>query len=289
MEADQSNPASRKRVAIQGTLGAFHEIAARAYFSGEEVEVIPLDTFQDLVDSVSAKNADFGIMAIENSVAGSILPNYALIKETNKRIIGEVYLRIQQNLLVLPGTRIEDLKEVYSHPMAILQCQHFFNRYKHIKLIDGGDTALSAKRVAEGFYKEAGAIASSYAAERYGLEVLAEGVETNKMNYTRFLILKDKTDYSQSDSVVNKASLHMLLSHEVGSLAKVLSIFMFHHINMSKIQSMPIVGKEWEYQFYIDVEFDDYNRYNQALEAIQPFLNEMNILGEYQKGMTVYQ
>ncbi len=289
MNGNNKEIKQNKRVAIQGTLGAFHEIAARAYFSDEDVEVIPLETFREMVDSVSEKVADYGIMAIENSVAGSILPNYALITEANKRIVGEIYLRIKQNFLVPKGKKIEDIKEVYSHPMAILQCQNFFRQYKHIKLIDGGDTATCARKIADGTYKNAGAIASKYAAERYGLAILSEGIETNKMNYTRFLILKDKTDYTQNDIDVNKASLHFVLVHEVGSLAKVLSIFMFHYINISKIQSMPIVGKDWEYQFYVDVEFEDYNRYNQTLEAIQPFLNEINILGEYQKGTTVYQ
>lgn len=278
-----------KKVAIQGRLGAFHEMAAKHYFIGEEIEIVQRETFKDLMHSLKESHVDYGIMAIENSVAGSILPNYTLISESNKKIVGEIYLRIRQNLMALPGEKIENLKEVYSHPMAILQSQSFFEDYPHIRLIDGGDTASSAQEIAEKKLKKTGAIAATFAAKRYGLEILAEGIESNKVNYTRFLILKDKYDFSGISDNINKASLHFSLTNEPGSLVKVLTLFMFHNINMSKIQSMPIVGKEWEYQFYVDVEFENYQKFSISLESIEPFTGFLSILGEYEKGKNILE
>jgi prephenate dehydratase len=276
-----------KRVAIQGGFGAFHELAAVKYFEKETIEIIPRDTFKDLMRSLRKKEADYGIMAIENNIAGSILPNYNLLKESNKKIIGEIYLRIEQNLVALPGQEIEDIKEVYSHPMALLQCQAFFENYKHIKLIDSNDTALSAEKIKNEKLTGIGAIASTYAAEMYKLKILKKGIETNKNNYTRFLILQLNDGRIKNGKHPNKASLHFALAHQIGSLSKILSILSFYDINLSKIQSMPIIGKGWEYQFYVDVELDNYERYQQAIDAIKPFTSDLGILGEYKKGKSI--
>lgn len=273
-----------KRIAIQGGYGAFHEIAANQYFGDDNIEIVPRNTFKDLFKALKDGQVDYGITAIENSIAGSILPNYTLLLESKMKIIGEIYLRIKQNLVALPGQKIENLKEVYSHPMAILQCQTFFDDYPQIKLIDSIDTALSAKKIADEKLMGVGAIASDLAAKKYGMEIYAHEIETHKLNYTRFLILHDRNGTSFHDREVNKVSISFSLAHQIGSLSKILSIFSFHEINLSKIQSMPIVGKEWEYQFYVDVEINDYKRYQHALSAIGPFTSDIHILGEYYKG-----
>jgi len=276
-------------IAIQGGYGAFHEIAAKAYFEPLEIDIKPNNTFKDLITSLTQREVDYGIMAIENSLAGSIIPNYALIKDSKMHIVGEIYLRIRQNLVALKGQKIEDLKEVYSHPMAILQCQLFFDSYPNITLIESIDTALSAKMLHEGKLIGKGAIASDLAAEKYGLEILAPGIETNKMNYTRFLILKETNGDQTDNSIVNKSSLHFALAHKSGSLSKILSILSYYDINLSKIQSLPIMGKDWEYQFYVDVIFDDYDWYRKSLDAIRPFTSELGILGEYIKGKSIME
>lgn len=278
-----------KRIAIQGGYGAFHEIAATQFFENEEIEIVPANTFKDLFKSLKNNHADLGIMAIENSLAGSLLPNYSLLQDSNMKVIGEVYLRIKQNLAALPGETIETIKEVYSHPVAILQCQMFFDNYPHISVIDSIDTALSAKDIAENKKKGVGAICSKMAADKYGLNILAESIETNKMNYTRFLILSDKIGYHKVDKKVDKASLTFALQDKSGSLSKVLSILSYYDINLTKIQSMPLVGRDWEYQFFIDVIITDYVMYRQALDAIRPFTSHLDIMGEYTKGKTVFE
>jgi prephenate dehydratase len=273
-----------KRIAIQGGYGAFHEIAAYKYFEDINIEVVPRNTFKDLFKALKEGKVDYGITAIENSLAGSILPNYTLLLESNMKIIGEIYLKIKQNLVALPGQKIEDIKEVFSHPMAILQCQVFFDDYPHIKLIDSIDTALSAKNIYDNKLMGAAAIASDQAAEKYNLQIIAESIETHKKNYTRFLILEDKNGGEFKDPSVNKASLTFALAHKIGSLSKILSLFSFYDINLSKIQSMPIIGRDWEYQFYIDVEFENYDIYRQSVKAVEPFTSSICILGEYHKG-----
>ncbi len=276
------------RIAIQGGYGAFHELAAHKYFMNDEIEILPRESFSDLLTSLRDHKADYGIMAIENSLAGSILPNYNLLKETHMRIIGEVYLRICQNLVALPGVEIESIKEVYSHPMAILQCGQFFKQYPHIRLIESIDTALSAEDISVNHRTDTGAIASRLAAEKYGLQILEEGIETNKMNYTRFLILTENgAAIDKAD--VNKASIHFALAHKIGSLSKILSIFSFHEINLAKIQSTPIIGKDWEYQFYVDLEVNDYEMYLNALESIKPFTSGLMVMGEYKKGEVYFE
>jgi prephenate dehydratase len=287
MQKDVLTNTKVKRIAIQGGAGAFHEIAALHYFGTENVEIVPSLTFKDLFQSLKHQHADYGIMAIENMVAGSILPNYSLLRESNNKIIGEIYLRIIQNLVALPGQSINQIKEVYSHPMAILQCQKFFEEYPEIRLIESFDTALSAKEIADNKLMGVGAISSSQAANKYGLEIMYDSIESNKMNYTRFLILADKDEQVEYTEPVNKASLQFSLAHEIGSLAKILSIFSYFNINLTKIQSIPIVGKEWEYFFYIDVEFSDYKMYQHSMDSIKPFTSELATLGEYQKGRSV--
>lgn len=273
-----------KRIAIQGGYGAFHEIAAYRYFKDEEIEIVPRNTFKDLFAALKKGKVDYGITAIENSLAGSILPNYNLLLESNMKVIGEIFLRIRQNLVALPGQKLADIKEVYSHPMAILQCQQFFDDYPGIKLIDSLDTALSAQKIAEEKLSGIAAIASDLAAKKFGLKIVAAEIETNKSNYTRFLILEDKNGGGFTDRHVNKASLSFALAHKIGSLSKILSIFSYHEINLSKIQSMPIIGRDWEYQFYVDVEFDNYDMYKQSLSSASPFTSNVHILGEYYKG-----
>lgn len=278
-----------KKIAIQGGYGAFHEIAALHYFNNDEIEILPRNTFKDLMKALKKRKVDYGIMAIENSLAGSILPNYNLMKDSGMKIVGEIYLRVKQNLVALPGQNIKDIKEVFSHPMAILQCQQFFDGYPHIRLIESIDTALSAKDIVEDNLKNTGAIASHLAAEKYGLEILAESIETNKMNYTRFLILKERGKEFKVDPESNKASIHFAVAHKSGSLTKVLSILSYYDQNLTKIQSMPIMGKDWEYQFYLDLMFDDYSWFEKAIEAIKPFTSELGLLGIYKKGKSILE
>ena len=277
-----------KRIAIQGGYGAFHEIAAMHYFEPEEIEIIPRSTFKDLFKSLKMRQADYGIMAIENSLAGSILPNYTILRDSNKKIIGEIFLRIKQNLVALAGQSIEDIQEVFSHPMAILQCQAFFDQYPHIRLIESLDTALSAREIKEKKLKGVGAISSFLAAEKYGLEILFSGIETNKMNYTRFLIVSDNNHLEEIKNA-NKSSICFSLAHEIGSLSKILSILSYYDMNLSKVQSLPIIGKDWEYQFYVDMEFKNHKLYRQSLDAIKPFTGDFGILGEYTKGKKILE
>jgi prephenate dehydratase len=278
-----------KKIAIQGGYGAFHEIAAIHYFENETIEIVPKNTFKDLFQALQQGLVDFGITAIENSLAGSILPNYTLLLESDMKIIGEIYLRIKQNLVALPGQSIGDIKEIYSHPMALLQCQKFFEDYPHIRLIDSVDTALSAKDIRDNKLYEVGAISSTLAAQKYDLEILAASIETNKKNYTRFLILEERNGKIKKNTNANKSSITFALAHKIGCLSKVLSILSYYEINLSKVQSMPIIGKEWEYQFYVDLEIDDYRLYKQAIEAIRPFTSNLQILGEYMKGKSIME
>jgi len=277
-----------KKIAIQGGFGAFHEIAAHHYFKNEEIDILPRNTFRDMVTTLKDRECDFGIMAIENSLAGSIIPNYNLIINSSMRIAGEIYLRIKQNLVALPGVKISDLKEVYSHPMAILQCVDFFDSHPGIRLIESIDTALSAKEIAENGARDLGAISSKLAADKYGLEIIASSIETNKMNYTRFLILGEN-GIAIPRAQVSKASIFFTVAHKFGSLSKILSILSYYEINLAKIQSMPIVGKDWEYMFFVDLEINDYDMYKKSLDAIGPFTPSIGILGEYIKGESVIE
>jgi prephenate dehydratase len=276
-----------KKVAIQGIAGSFHEIAARKFF-GEEVNIIPCLTFKDIFEQVTPQNDNFGIIAIENTIAGSLLQNHHLISNSDLQIIGEYKLRIEHSLVALPNQKLEDITEVHSHPIALMQCEEFLSQHKSLKAVESEDTAFSAREIAEKQLKGQAAICGRLAAEIYNLEILAEGIETNKHNFTRFLVVTNQKNANKWNiaNETNKASLMLTVPHEEGSLSKILTIFSFYHINLSKIQSLPIIGKEWEYRFYITLEYDDYERYQQALSAVKPFANEFKNLGEY-KAFTI--
>lgn len=271
------------KVAIQGYPGAFHDIASRHYFEDKKIEIVPGHTFDDLVDLIKNKTADIGLMAIENTLAGGIMSNYYRLLENNLKATGEIYLRIRQNLMALPGQRIEELIEVYSHPMAIAQCKKFFQQHQHIRLIEAEDTALSAKMIANGKMEKAGAIASSLAADMYGLEMIAESIETNKQNYTRFLVL-EREDEQHINEAADKVSLCFSISHQVGSLHKVLSVMAAYELNLTKIQSIPIAGKQWEYFFFVDFICDGQVKWHQGIESLKPLVHDLKILGVYQQG-----
>lgn len=275
------------RVAIQGYAGAFHEIAARRFFTGRELEIVPAHTFDDLVAMVeTGEQADLGLMAVENTLAGTLLSNYRLLNASTLQATGEVYLRIRQNLLTLPGVQIDELKEVHSHPIAIAQCLAFFEQYPHIKLIENADTALSARQVQEQGQRHIGAIASTLAADMYGLEVMAASIETNKHNHTRFLVLQRPQSPQQvfTEAPIDKVSLSFTVDHTVGSLYKVLAVLAAYGVNLTKIQSAPIIGRPWEYLFFVDFMAEGALSYAQALEAIQPITNDLKVLGIYPHG-----
>ena len=273
------------RVAIQGFEGAFHEIAARYFFAPRQVEVVPCETFEALVQAVEqGDKADIGIMAIENTLAGSLMSNYQLLNESTLTIRGEVFLRIKQNLMALPGTRISDLREVYSHPIAIAQCTRFFRDYPGIKLIEGLDTALSAREIRDHSDPFTGAIASTLAADLYGLEILAPGIETNKKNHTRFLILEQETTLVTEQPGKEKISLSFAVDHEIGSLYQVLGVLAAYQVNLTKIQSMPIIGKPWEYLFFVDFLVEGKYSSAQAIDAILPLTHDLKVLGTYAEG-----
>ena len=277
-----------KTIAIQGVKGAFHEIAARQYFEGEEIDVLACYTFKELFDAMANDPELIGIVAIENTIAGSLLPNYSLLRESGCPIVGEHKLRIEHNLVALPGQDINEICEVYSHPIALMQCEDFFASHKYMRAIASEDTALSAKEIAAKGLRGRAAICSALAAEMYGMEVLAKGIETNKRNFTRFLIIAQPqlAGELKQGLVVDKVSLVFSLSHLEGSLAKVLTILADNHMNLTKIQSLPIIGEEWRYQFYVDFTFNDYNHYQNAILAIQPLTRDIEILGEYHMAQT---
>lgn len=272
-----------KTVAIQGVAGSFHDIATRNFFKEQEIKLVPCDSFKELFAVIKKDNSIIGAVAIENTIAGSLLPNHTLLRESGFKIVGEYKLRIEHQLVAMPGQTIKDIEKVYSHPIALMQCEDFLVEHPHLEPVESEDTAASAKLIAEKKIMGRAAICSRLAAEIYGLEVLAEGIETNKRNYTRFLIIADSwlADEMLKNIKADKSSLVFSLPHEEGSLAKVLSILSYYHVNLTKIQSLPIIGREWEYMFYINLTFDNYMRYRQALDAIRPFTKDLQLLGEY--------
>jgi len=276
----------KKKVAIQGISGSYHEMAARNYYEGEEVEIIDCITFREVISTVKKDPSVTGLMAIENTIAGSLLQNHELIRESGFSITGEYKLRISHSLVALPGTSIHEVKEVNSHPIALMQCGDFLDTLPNIKIVEKEDTALSAKWIAENHLEGHAAICGKHAAEIYGLNVLAEGIETNKHNYTRFLSIADRwtADEIMRGVPKNKASLVFATPHSVGSLSQILSIFSFYDMNLSKIQSLPIIGREWQYMFYVDLVFSDYVRYRQAVDAVTPLTKDFRVLGEYAEG-----
>jgi prephenate dehydratase len=273
-----------KRIAIQGIAGSFHDIASREYFDGETIDIMPCETFKDVFQSIRKDSSLIGTVAIENTIAGSLLQNYNLLKESGLKIIGEHKLRIKHNLVALPGEKMENIEEAYSHPIALMQCEDFLSSHRHIKAIESDDTASSARKISREQVRGRAAICGTEAAEIYGLEILAEGIETNKKNFTRFLIIADPwlAEDLNKNKKIDKASVVFTLVHEEGSLAKVLSVLSYYHMNLTKIQSLPIIGREWEYQFYINLKFEQYLKYKQALDAIIPLIRDLQILGEYE-------
>lgn len=267
-----------RKIAIQGVHGCFHEQAARLYY-GNDIEVLECLSFEDLFTSLNEKRADGAVMAIENTVSGGLLPNYSLLHKYGRQIKGEVFLRIRQNLMALPGQSISDIREVHSHYMAIAQTREFFKQYPHIRLIESEDTAKSAADIARQNLKHTGAIASSLAAELFGLEILQESIETHKQNFTRFLILDEQIQVKPEE--INKSSICFTIPHKTGRLSQILSVFSFYDLNLTKIQSLPIPGKEWQYFFYVDLKFDDYTRYQEGMRAVEPLMEDVTVMGEY--------
>ena len=265
-------------LAIQGVKGCFHEEAGRLFY-GNQVEITECRGFEELFLKLETNEVDALVIAIENTVAGGLLPNYTLLKQYEHQIKGEVYIRIKQNLMALPGQKIEDIKEVRSHYMAIAQTRQFFKNYPHIKLVEYDDTAKAASDIARDKLMGVGAIASELASEMFGLDILFGSIETHKQNFTRFLIVDKGLNVATED--INKASICFTLPHKSGRLSQVLSIFAFYDLNLTKIQSLPLVGKEWQYFFYVDLKFDDYQQYLDGLTAVRPLVDEFTIMGEY--------
>lgn len=274
------------RVTIQGVAGCFHDAAAREYFAGEEATTLPFDTFADMFEALDSDASLVGIVAIENTIAGSLLQNHEMLRQSNQRIIGEYKMRISHVLAALPGQSIESLTEVNSHPMALMQCEQYLRRHPNLKMIERFDTAGSAREIAENALTGHAAVCGEYAAGLYGLEILERGIETNRRNFTRFLIVTNAllaSEIGPAEGEIDKASIVFTLPHSNGALSKVLTILSFYDMNLSKIQSMPIIGREWEYRFYVDLTFDSIVRYHQAINAVRPLTNELTVLGEYRE------
>ena len=272
------------KVTIQGVAGCFHDAAAREYFAGQDIETVPFDTFHDMFDALEGDASLVGIVAIENTIAGSLLQNHEMLRRSKLRIIGEHKKRISHVLAALPGQSIDELSEVNSHPMALMQCEQYLRRHPNLKMIERFDTAGSAKEIAEQHLTGHAAVCGEYAARLYGLEILESGIETNRRNFTRFLIVANPllaSEIGPSEKEVNKASIVFTLPHTGGALSKVLTILSFYDMNLSKIQSMPIIGREWEDRFYVDLTFGSIVRYHQAIDAVRPLTNELMTLGEY--------
>ena len=274
------------RIAIQGDRGSFHEVAARQYFGTRDIEIIPFLTFDSTIDSVIRKNSDAGIMAIENARSGSILYNYSLIRESRLKVLGEHSMRINQNLMALPDQSISDIKEIWSHPVAISQCMKFLKHYPHINLVETDDTARSAKRISEEKVKGVAAIGSRIASGIYKLNILAESIETYANNYTRFVIVGDNNDYKEE---ANKASVCFSLGHQPGSLASLLLKLATLGINLTRIQSVPKDNMEWEYLFYLDLEFGAYRDIPHFIKLLEENTGELEILGIYNKNDKLYE
>ena len=268
-----------KKVAIQGIEGSFHHIVSQTYFE-EAIEVQPYLSFSEVVESLVSKTSDVAVMALENSIAGSIIPNYAHINDQDLHITGECFLEIQHNLMALKGQSIQDIKEVFSHPMALLQCKEFFKQYPHIKLIEDTDTAGVAKRISKNQLQGVAAIASVEAAHLFGLEILAKSIQTIKHNETRFVVV-ERTPSSQNSTTINKASVKFLLDHKRGSLAAMLNVMSDCNLNLTKIQSLPKIDTPWKYAFFVDITFESYSDYEKGKAIMKLIAEEFKILGEY--------
>ncbi|WP_340113099.1 prephenate dehydratase [Maribellus mangrovi] len=275
-----------KRIAIQGIAGSFHEDAALKYFD-EEVEVVESKTFTTVCDLVDSDKVDFAVMAIENSIAGSLLKNYQLIRDYHLRIIGEIFIHIQMNLLVNEGVKAADIKHIYSHPVALQQCMEYIeSNFPGARLYESLDTAASSKKVAEEKLKDAASIGNLRSGELYGLKALETGIETNKRNYTRFLVL---SKHGNPTAGTNKASICFEVGHFHGALASVLNIFAENRINLNKIQSVPILGKPNEYTIHVDIEWEKPENYDRAIHQVLKSASSLSILGEYKRGEINFQ
>ncbi|MBD5173552.1 MAG: prephenate dehydratase [Bacteroidales bacterium] len=276
----------KRKVTIQGVAGCYHDAAARAYFHPQEIDTVPCDTFNSMFETLETDASLLGILAIENTIAGALLQNHELLRKSNLTIIGEYKMRISHVLAALKGQLIQELSEVNSHPMALMQCEQYLRKHPNLRIVEKTDTAGSAKDISENNLTGHAAVCGEFAANLYNLEILDKGIETNKRNFTRFLILADPLvaqELKPKDEELNKASIVFTLPHTQGALSKILTIFTFYDMNLSKIQSMPIIGREWEYRFYVDITFDSFVRYRQALDAVRPLLNDFKVLGEYKE------
>lgn len=273
-----------KRIAIQGDIGSFHDIAAHQYFGNQQIQLICCSTFEQVFENIRRDPTAIGMLAIENTIAGSLLHNYELLRDSETTIVGEHKLRITHSLCCLPDDDWNTINEVHSHPVALMQCRGFLANHPDMKAVEAHDTAGAAKYIAQHQCRGWAAICNNAAAKIYGMKVLQEGIEDNKHNFTRFLVTShvNKADFLRPIDRVNKASLVFALPHEEGSLSQVLSILSFYKMNLTKIQSLPIIGHEWEYMFYVDVTFDNLTRYRQSIDAIMPLTRELKVLGEYQ-------
>ena len=280
-----------KRIAIQGIQGSFHDIASHRYFEGEEIELICCDTFEQVFEAMRKDHEVIALVAIENTIAGSLLHNYELLRDSGTTIVGEHKLRISHSIMCLPDDYWADIQEVNSHPVALMQCREFLAAHAGLKIVEVSDTAGAAAEIQRMQMRGHAAICHKDAARIYGMKVLQEGIETNKHNFTRFLVLSnpDKADELRDIRETNKASIVFTLPHEEGSLSAILSILSFYKLNLTKIQSLPIIGEEWQYMFYIDLAFSDHARYRQGLNAIKPLTTRLKLLGEYKNGRQSYE
>lgn len=273
-----------RKVAIQGVKGCFHDVAAHTYFKGEEIELVCCDTFEQLFSTMRKDDSVYGVCAIENTIAGSLLHNYELLRDSGMVIVGEQKLHIEHSLLCLPEDNLEDIQEINSHPVALMQCREFLKTMPQCKIVEADDTAGAAQRIKEKNLRGHAAICAKEVASIYGMKLLYEAIEDNKHNYTRFLILSNPSKKESMTDLKrnNKSSIVFSVHHECGQLSQVLSIFSFYNVNMTKIQSLPIIGREWEYLFYVDLQYGDNVRYKQSIEAIRPLTQQLKILGEYE-------
>lgn len=273
-----------KRIAIQGEPGSFHDIAAHEHFTGEQIQLICCATFEEVFENIRLDPTVIGLVAIENTIAGSLLHNYELLRESNATVVGEHKLHIKHSVCCLPDDDWDTLQEIHSHPVALAQCRRFLGEHPDLKAVESEDTAGAAEYIARHKMHGWAAICSSHAAQTYGMKVLQEDIHDNKHNFTRFLVVSDtrKADFLRPLEHSNKSSLVFSLPHEEGSLSKVLTIMSFYDINLTKIQSLPIIGREWEYLFYVDVTYDNLTRYRQSIDAITPLVKNIKILGEYE-------
>ena len=272
-----------KRIAIQGISGSFHDIAARQYFDGEQLQLIGCATFEQVFAAMSDDPTIIGFTAIENTIAGSLLHNYELLRDSDATVVGEHKLHITHCICCLPDDTWDTITEVHSHPVALMQTRHYLEAHPQLRVVEADDTAGAARMIAQEQRKGWAAICHADAARMYGLKVLEDGIEDNKHNFTRFLVCSapQKADFLRPLTEADKASIVFSLPHEEGSLSQVLSILSFYKMNLTKIQSLPIIGHEWEYLFYVDVTFDNLTRYRQSIDAIIPLTRQLKILGEY--------